>query len=195
MLPRRKTGVHLGIWGVLDRSSKPLQISSVLWQWPLLSSSKPGGNHQTVMKKIIEKKGWACSFCGRKPARAFKIAGILLRYACDECFAARCMSCGNICEDEHASPRNRGRLEVHDVLYCKTCLGMSDSNRPAGHDEAGTHPGYFEICRARPLGIALEFAECLVTPPSYCPYRQSLYGNHYCFHPRRHEIIKLSGEE
>jgi hypothetical protein len=147
------------------------------------------------MKKHVERTTGACSFCGRQAVRAFKIAGTLLRYACDDCFAARCMSCGNLRTDERGRLPHREKLEVHDILFCKNCSHAIDPGRPAGDARADPYPGYFEICKARPLGVALEFAECLVTPPGYCPYRQSLYGNHYCYHPKRNVIIKQSLEK
>lgn len=44
-----------------------------------------------------------------------------------------------------------------------------------------------EICRAKT--ITGDLAECLVTPPVYCPYAIPFGGACFCKHPQRAEII------
>ena len=63
-----------------------------------------------------------CSFCGCPHVRAYRIAGALLRYACDECFVTRCMGCGALCVDDRGKLQPGVKFGLHHALYCERCF-------------------------------------------------------------------------
>lgn len=73
------------------------------------------------MRKPGSDKAPCCSFCGSKQARAFKIADIVLRHACDECFVTRCISCGALCVDGQGRYIQQMQHAIGAALYCNAC--------------------------------------------------------------------------
>jgi len=77
-------------------------------------------------------KGFLCAFCDGPHVRAYKIAGALVKYACDECFLTRCISCGILCVDEQGHLLEEVKFGLNHALYCERCLSSSDAGGPAG---------------------------------------------------------------
>jgi len=75
-----------------------------------------------------ETKDGICSFCGCPHVRVYKIAGVLMRYACDECFVTRCMGCGERCVDERGHLLEGIKFGLYGSLYCKRCLSDNDGD-------------------------------------------------------------------
>ena len=73
------------------------------------------------MKEHAKKKECTCNWCGCRRGSAYKIAGTLLRYACDECFVSRCICCGTVCVDEQGHLLPGVKFGLHDALFCKNC--------------------------------------------------------------------------
>jgi len=73
------------------------------------------------MTKRMKNNGTSCSFCGSSQARAFKVAGLVLRHSCDECFVSRCISCGILCIDKRGRNIQRIKYTPGAPLYCNKC--------------------------------------------------------------------------
>jgi len=62
-----------------------------------------------------------CSICDGPHARAYRVAGMLLRYVCEECFQSRCIHCGKECLDATGNVAPGVTFGIYYALYCADC--------------------------------------------------------------------------
>jgi len=73
-----------------------------------------------------------CSICSASPARTYRVSGLLVRYACDDCFLSRCIHCGAWCVDEQGRILPGVKLGVYHALYCQKCSAENTEADLAG---------------------------------------------------------------
>ena len=78
-----------------------------------------------------------CSICDAPRANAYRVAGLLLRYVCDDCFQGRCIHCGMECMDATGKFLPGVTFGIYYALYCKACSATNMENL-LGKDGADT---------------------------------------------------------
>ena len=74
-----------------------------------------------------------CNICATPRARAYRVAGLLVRYACDDCFLSRCIHCGALCVDEKGAILPGVTFGMYNSLYCATCSAGNTEQDIAGN--------------------------------------------------------------